>query len=156
MEEMAGIESISNQIEVTIVILEFEEFENDLPRTIQSILDVLPKIHVLVVSQRRPYPPVHFPKGNLWLVIRAGSFVGPKQSAYNIYLYICTHRFSIMYSYYRHNRSKTRLRSLALGRGGEGRGKWSERESGGRGEGTASFNVLATTIHFRACKIELS
>ena len=150
MEEMAGIESISNQIEVTIVILEFEEFENDLPRTIQSILDVLPKIHVLVVSQRRPYPPVHFPKGNLWLVIQEVSL---DQNSRHI-IYICTHRFSIMYSYYRHNRSKTRLRSLALGRGGEGRGKWSERESGGRGEGTASFNVLATTIHFRACKIE--
>lgn len=80
---------IDFESEVTIVILEFEEFENDLPRTIQSILDVLPKIHVLVVSQRRPYPPVDFPEGNVRLVIQEVS-LDQKQSAGRPESYIST------------------------------------------------------------------
>lgn len=56
--------------EVTIVFLEFEEFENDLGRTIRSILDHFPSIHVVIISQRRPYPPLDLPNGKIQLVVQ--------------------------------------------------------------------------------------
>ena len=66
--------------QVTVVILEFEEFENDLPPTIQSIVAVLPRIQIVVISRRRPYPPVDFPAANVQLVIEEVS-LDQKQSA---------------------------------------------------------------------------
>ena len=66
--------------EVTVLLLEFEEFENHLPHTVQSILHFFPNIHVVVISQRRPYPPVEFPKGNIHLVVQELS-PDQKQSA---------------------------------------------------------------------------
>lgn len=59
--------------EVTIVFLEFEEFENDIRQTIRSILDQFPNIHIVVVSQKRPYPPLDLPRGKVQLVIQAVS-----------------------------------------------------------------------------------
>ena len=56
--------------EVTVVFLEFEEFENDLPRTIRSILDHFPNIHVVVISRKRPYPPLELPNGKIQLVVQ--------------------------------------------------------------------------------------
>ena len=56
--------------EVTIVFLEFEEFENDLGRTIRSILDHFPSIHVVIISQRRPYPPLDLTNGKIQLVVQ--------------------------------------------------------------------------------------
>lgn len=57
--------------EVTVVFLEFEEFENDLIRTIRSILDHFSNIHIVVISQRRPYPPLDLPaNGKIQLVIQ--------------------------------------------------------------------------------------
>ena len=56
--------------EVTIVFLEFEEFENDLGRTIRSILDHFSSIHVVIISQRRPYPPLDLTNGKIQLVVQ--------------------------------------------------------------------------------------
>lgn len=56
--------------EVTIVFLEFEEFENDLGRTIRSILHQFPNIHIVVISRRRPYPRLDLPNGKIQVVIQ--------------------------------------------------------------------------------------
>jgi len=56
--------------EVTVVIMEFEDFENDIPRSIQSIVDVFPKISIVLLSTHRPYPPLDLPNENVQLVIQ--------------------------------------------------------------------------------------
>lgn len=56
--------------DVTIVFLEFEEFENDVGRTISSIFSQFPNIHIVVISQRRPYPPLDLPAGKILVVIQ--------------------------------------------------------------------------------------
>ncbi|EDO43590.1 predicted protein [Nematostella vectensis] len=61
------------ETQVTVLILEFEDFENDVVRTIQSILHVFPKIRVIVLAQHRPYPPLDFPDDNVKLVIQETS-----------------------------------------------------------------------------------
>lgn len=57
------------QNEVTVVIMEFEDYENDIPRCVQSVLDVFPKINIVVLSNRRPYPPLDLPWDNVQLVV---------------------------------------------------------------------------------------
>ena len=49
--------------EVTIVFLEFEVFENDIGRTARSFREYFPNIHIVIISRRRPYPPLDLPNG---------------------------------------------------------------------------------------------
>lgn len=56
--------------EVTIVIIEFEMFENDIPGTVRSILKVFPLIRIIIVSHKRPYPPLDLPNDNVQLVLQ--------------------------------------------------------------------------------------
>ena len=65
--------------EVTIIIIEFEMFENDLSETVQSILKIFPLIRIVVVSQQRPYPPLDLPNDNVQLVLQEVS-VDQRQS----------------------------------------------------------------------------
>ncbi|XP_069669175.1 ribitol 5-phosphate transferase FKRP [Periplaneta americana] len=43
---------------VTVIIRKFESFENDVPKTVGSILSVFPNISILLVSDGLPYPPL--------------------------------------------------------------------------------------------------
>lgn len=75
--------------QVTIVFLEFEEFENDISRTIRSVLDYFPNVHIVIISRKRPYPPLDLPNGKIQLVVQD---VSPdhKQSAGRPENYITT------------------------------------------------------------------
>ncbi|XP_023223474.1 fukutin-related protein-like [Centruroides sculpturatus] len=44
---------------VTVIIREFELFENDIIDTIRSLLKLDKYIHILVISDKSPYPPLH-------------------------------------------------------------------------------------------------
>lgn len=56
--------------EVTIVFLEFELFENDIDRTARSFREYFPNIHIVIISRRRPYPPLDLPHGKIQLVVQ--------------------------------------------------------------------------------------
>jgi hypothetical protein len=43
---------------VTVIIRKFESFENDITKTVGSVLSVLPNISILIVSDGLPYPPL--------------------------------------------------------------------------------------------------
>lgn len=43
---------------VTVVLADFELYENDVSATINSFVSVLPNIHVLVLCESLPYPPL--------------------------------------------------------------------------------------------------
>nr|CAD7439328.1 unnamed protein product [Timema bartmani] len=67
--------SLHNEIshvvkDLTIVIRNFEYFENDIPETIQSLMSVFPKVPILIVSDILPYPPL-----NLKQLNKNGTFV---------------------------------------------------------------------------------
>lgn len=47
---------------VTIVIRKFEPFENDITKTVASVLSILPNAAVLIVSDILPYPPLGISK----------------------------------------------------------------------------------------------
>ncbi|XP_071439163.1 ribitol 5-phosphate transferase FKRP [Hetaerina americana] len=44
---------------VTVVIRNFEIFENDVVPTVKSVVSVFPNIHILIVSDTIPYPPLN-------------------------------------------------------------------------------------------------
>lgn len=75
--------------EVTIVLLEFENFENDISRTIRSILEYFPNVHIVLISLKRPYPPLDIPNGKIQLVVQDLS-PDQKQSAGRPENYITT------------------------------------------------------------------
>lgn len=52
---------------ITIVLRQFENFENDVAPTLQSILTLLPNIQIVVVSDSSPYPPFEFTVPNTTL-----------------------------------------------------------------------------------------
>jgi hypothetical protein len=43
---------------VTVIIRKFESFENDMTKTVGSVLSILPNISILIVSDGLPYPPL--------------------------------------------------------------------------------------------------
>lgn len=43
---------------IVIVIREFEYFENDIVNTITSILRILPRVKIFIISDNLPYPPI--------------------------------------------------------------------------------------------------
>lgn len=43
---------------VTVVIRQFETFENDVVATVESVLNVFPTVTILIVSDQLPYPPL--------------------------------------------------------------------------------------------------
>lgn len=45
---------------VTIVIRDFYDFENDLQRSIDSILGLIPTVQIIVIYNVEPYPPIPF------------------------------------------------------------------------------------------------
>lgn len=45
---------------VTFVILDFEFFENDLPDTIDDICSQIKNINILLITDKKPYPPIEF------------------------------------------------------------------------------------------------
>lgn len=49
---------------ITIVIRQFENFENDVAPTLQSIIQLLPYIPIIVISDSPPYPPFEFTSSN--------------------------------------------------------------------------------------------
>ncbi|GAB6032408.1 hypothetical protein CHUAL_011045 [Chamberlinius hualienensis] len=46
---------------VTVVLREFEFFENDLSDTVYSVLKILPSIKIVVLTDAFPYPPLNIP-----------------------------------------------------------------------------------------------
>ena len=49
---------------VTVVIRQFETFENDVAATVESILNSFPTIQVLIVCDELPYPPLELNLSN--------------------------------------------------------------------------------------------
>ncbi|XP_031841357.1 ribitol 5-phosphate transferase FKRP [Nomia melanderi] len=49
---------------VTVVIRQFETFENDVASTVESVLNLFPAIPILIVSNELPYPPLELDFGN--------------------------------------------------------------------------------------------
>jgi hypothetical protein len=49
---------------VTVVILEFEQFEHDLEDTLNDLCTQIPNVNVLLVSNVRPYPPLRLPSNH--------------------------------------------------------------------------------------------
>lgn len=49
---------------VTVVIREFETFENDVTSTVESILNFFPTIPILIISNELPYPPLELDFAN--------------------------------------------------------------------------------------------
>ncbi|KAG8226995.1 hypothetical protein J437_LFUL000300, partial [Ladona fulva] len=49
---------------ITVVVRNFELFENDVVATIKSILVVFPYIHILIISDTSPYPPLNLDQLN--------------------------------------------------------------------------------------------
>ncbi|CAH2243032.1 fukutin-related protein [Pararge aegeria] len=49
---------------VTVVFRQFEDFENDIAESVQSFVSAYPNIQVLVLCQRRQYPPFQFSATN--------------------------------------------------------------------------------------------
>lgn len=45
---------------ITVVICDFYDFENDLQRSIDSILNLIPSVQILVIYNVEPYPPMPF------------------------------------------------------------------------------------------------
>ena len=69
---------------VTVLIREFEDFENEISDTIKSIQTVLPSIKIVIVSDEIPYPPLNVPDkliGNVHLVTLKVSPDKSKQAA---------------------------------------------------------------------------
>lgn len=56
------IQSTNKHIKKTITIIfrDFYHFENDLQHSIDSILNLVPNIQILVIYEDEPYPPLHF------------------------------------------------------------------------------------------------
>eukprot|EP00795_Rhopilema_esculentum_P010458 gene10458-19168_t len=56
----------SNDVDktITVVIYDFEHFENDIRNTVKSFLAFHPAINIIVVSDELPYPPIDLPAGN--------------------------------------------------------------------------------------------
>lgn len=57
---------------ITVVVREFEFFENDLSETVQSFLKVLPSVRVVILADAYPYPPLQIPSaddGDVRLVV---------------------------------------------------------------------------------------
>lgn len=55
---------------ITLVIREFEDFENYVTATVKSIIDVLPDLEVLIIADQHPYPPLMLKEfANVRLVI---------------------------------------------------------------------------------------
>ncbi|XP_028411056.1 fukutin-related protein-like isoform X2 [Dendronephthya gigantea] len=63
----------------TVVIIEFEEFENDIPNTVDSILNLFPDVNILIVSKKLPYPPVDVSQDNVKVVVRDQASSDPKK-----------------------------------------------------------------------------
>ncbi|XP_065067817.1 ribitol 5-phosphate transferase FKRP-like [Rhopilema esculentum] len=61
----------SNDVDktITVVIYDFEHFENDIRNTVKSFLAFHPAINIIVVSDELPYPPIDLPAGNSKLVV---------------------------------------------------------------------------------------
>ncbi|KAJ9593503.1 hypothetical protein L9F63_014956 [Diploptera punctata] len=53
------VKSLENT--VTVIIRKFESFENDISKTVGSILSTVPNISIFIVSDTLPYPPLVFP-----------------------------------------------------------------------------------------------
>lgn len=49
---------------VTVVIREFETFENDVTSTVESVLSFFPTIPILIISNELPYPPLELDFAN--------------------------------------------------------------------------------------------
>lgn len=49
---------------VTVVFRQFEDFENDIAESVQSFVSAYPNISILVLCQRRQYPPFQFSATN--------------------------------------------------------------------------------------------
>jgi len=54
------LKSIENYL--TVIIRKFESFENDITKTVASVLSILPNASVLIVSDILPYPPLAISK----------------------------------------------------------------------------------------------
>lgn len=52
----------------TVVFIFAEEFENDIPDTVDSILKSLPGVKILIVSKKLPYPPVDIYHDNVKVI----------------------------------------------------------------------------------------
>lgn len=52
---------------VTVVFRQFEDFENDIAESVQSFVSAYPNIPVLVLCERRQYPPFQFSATNVTL-----------------------------------------------------------------------------------------
>lgn len=48
--------------EITVIFRDFYHFENDLHHSIDSILNLVPHIEILVIYEGEPYPPLNFMK----------------------------------------------------------------------------------------------
>ncbi|CAB3990504.1 Fukutin-related [Paramuricea clavata] len=70
---------IGANIPFTVVINEFEEFENDISSTVESILKVLPGVNILIVSKNKPYPPLDTPEENVKIVVQDQPPSNPQQ-----------------------------------------------------------------------------
>uniref|UniRef100_T1JEU2 Phosphatidylinositol 3-kinase catalytic subunit type 3 n=1 Tax=Strigamia maritima TaxID=126957 RepID=T1JEU2_STRMM len=59
-----GFPKSSSRIDelITVVIREFEDFANDLPTTVEHLSNALPDVKILIISDKRPYPPIFLPK----------------------------------------------------------------------------------------------
>lgn len=47
---------------VTVILREFEDFENDIKDTVAHTMQVLPKSKIIVAADKLPYPPLHLPR----------------------------------------------------------------------------------------------
>ncbi|XP_050352814.1 ribitol 5-phosphate transferase FKRP [Nymphalis io] len=52
---------------VTVIFRQFEDFENDIAESVQSFVSAYPNIQVLVLCERRQYPPFQFSATNITL-----------------------------------------------------------------------------------------
>ena len=68
------------ELPFTVVISEFEEFENDISSTVKSILAALPGVNILIVSKKMPYPPFDIPEAeNVKIIVRDQPANNPQQ-----------------------------------------------------------------------------
>lgn len=63
-----GVKLFDKQLSVTVLINEFEEFENDIADTVQSIVNGLPHIDIIIVAKKNPYPPLDVPQKSVKIV----------------------------------------------------------------------------------------
>lgn len=61
-KQVDHIQSTNKHIKktITVVIRDFYDFENDLQRSIDSILNLIPSVQILVIYNVEPYPPMPF------------------------------------------------------------------------------------------------